>query len=58
MAATTAWAGTPIGQRALALDQKGALSMLLDCSGSGWKISKDKGRTACFPAQGAGWYLD
>ena len=46
--AAAAWANTPNGQRALALDRLGSLNKLVACSEAGWRIEKRKEGRACF----------
>ena len=47
-AAAAAWANTPNGQRALALDRLGSLNKLAACFEAGWRIEKRKEGRACF----------
>lgn len=47
--AAAAWANTPSGQRALALDRIGSLDMLARCGGQGWTTQKKQGQAVCFP---------
>lgn len=60
--AAAAWANTPNGQRAFALDRIGSLDMLTHCSGQGWTIEKQKGGRVCFPMPDGhgstiGWFI-
>lgn len=60
--AAAAWANTPNGQRAFALDRIGSLDLLVNCSGPGWRTEKQQGRRVCYPgndSQGsmAGWFV-
>jgi multidrug efflux pump subunit AcrA (membrane-fusion protein) len=59
--AAAAWANTPNGRRALALDQLGSLDMLASCSGASWTVERQDGHRVCFPPanQGrmAGWFI-
>jgi hypothetical protein len=57
--AAAAWANTPIGRRALALDQIGALTPLTDCTGQGWRTEKQGAKRVCFPGPNAtsGWFI-
>ena len=61
-AAAAAWANTPNGQRALALDRLGSLNKLATCSEAGWAVQKVKDGRACFVAkapdgQSFGWLI-
>ena len=47
--AAAAWANTPSGRLALALDQAGSLTLVATCSGQGWKVEKQQGSRVCFP---------
>lgn len=47
--AAAAWANTPTGQLALALDKAGSLILLARCSGQGWKPVVQDGRRVCYP---------
>lgn len=60
--AAAAWANTPAGQLALALDRAGSLVVLVQCSNQGWKVEVREGRRFCFPLPDgkqniAGWRL-
>jgi hypothetical protein len=56
--AAASWANTPEGAMARKLADAGALKLLVDCSGKGWKVQKQQGRRACLPAPGVdGWWL-
>ena len=46
--ADASWANTPNGQRALALDRLGSLSLVVACSQPGWRVSVQKGDRVCF----------
>ena len=60
--AAAAWANTPAGQLALALDRAGTLSMLAQCNGQSWKAETRDGARFCFPMPDAkqnvtGWRI-
>ena len=46
--AAAAWANTPNGQLALALDRAGSLSSVATCTNRGWKAETREGRRYCF----------
>ncbi len=47
--AAAAWANTPSGRMAFALDQNGSLAMLATCNNKGWQVEKRQGHRICFP---------
>jgi hypothetical protein len=60
--AAASWANTPNGQRALALDRLGSLSLVVACSEPGWRIEKQKNGRVCFAGgtpdgKISGWFI-
>ena len=47
--AAAAWANTPAGQLALAMDRAGDLNLVARCAGHGWKQATQDGRRVCYP---------
>lgn len=61
--AAAAWANTPAGRLAFAMDQAGSLAMVARCAGQGWEVETRKGGVrVCFVNKAAdgtnyGWVL-
>ena len=61
--AAAAWANTPAGRLAFALDQAGSLTVLATCANHGWHTETRQGRRVCFVGPDAatgsiyGWTL-
>lgn len=53
------WANTANGRIARRLDRvsPNTLPRVLECSGNGWKRTKQDGQRVCFPSAAEGWWL-
>lgn len=53
------WANTANGRIARRLDRvsPATLPKILECSGKGWKRTKQNGQRVCFPSAAEGWWL-